>query len=457
MNAAPIAGDFTPVLLKILLVLGLVSLNGFFVAAEFALVKIRETQLDMLVLKGNSRAKVARSIISNLNAYLSATQLGITMASLGLGWAGEPVFVALLSPLLVSLHVHSEAVRHSIAFAIGFSALTFLHISAGELAPKWTAIQNPLPIALGVAQPLRWFYIASYPFNWLLNRSAQWLLRQAGIQPVSEAKRVHSEEELRLLVTTSQKQTGATAFGRAIVLNALDLRRRLAREVMRPRQEIVALDTEATIAQCLEVAEKTRYSRFPLCQEGDLDRTRGVVHIKDLYAMRLKARAGVDLLPATRKLIYVPESARLEKLLQLFLDRKLHMAIVVDEYGGTVGMVTLENILEELVGQIQDEFDQETPLLVRTGDWTWEVSGGLPLHELEELVGLPLLQEGITTVSGWVTHRLGGFPRRGDVLSIGGFEIKVEEIDGMRVSRLKLSKPGTRGDSGLSPRTPAEH
>jgi CBS domain containing-hemolysin-like protein len=133
------------------------------------------------------------------------------------------------------------------------------------------------------------------------------------------------------------------------------------------------------------------------------------------------------------------------------------MAIVVDEYGGTVGMVTLENILEELVGQIQDEFDQETPLLVRTGDWTWEVSGGLPLHELEELVGLPLLQEGITTVSGWVTHRLGGFPRRGDVLSIGGFEIKVEEIDGMRVSRLKLSKPGTRGDSGLSPRTPAEH
>jgi magnesium and cobalt exporter, CNNM family len=434
-------GELTRVLLEILLVLGLVLLNGFFVAAEFALVKIRETQLDMLVAKGNSRARIARSIISNLNAYLSATQLGITMASLGLGWAGEPVFMALLSPLLLSMHVESEAVRHSISFAIGFSALTFLHITAGELAPKWTAIQNPLPIALWVAQPLRWFYVASYPFNWLLNRTAQWLLSQAGIEVVSESKRVHSEEELRLLVATSQKQTGATALGRAIVLNALDLRRRLARQVMRPRQEIVALDTEATIAQCLDVAEKSRYSRFPLCEEGDLDRTRGVVHIKDLYAMRIKARTGTDLLGVARKLIYIPETAHLEKVLQLFLERQLHFAIVVDEYGGTIGMITLENILEEVVGQIQDEFDQEKPLLVRTSDVTWDASGSLPLHELEELVGVPLSQEGITTASGWVTHRLGGFPRRGDVVPIGGFEVRVEEVDGMRVSRLKLTKP----------------
>lgn len=433
-------GDVVRVLLNILLVLGLVSVNGFFVAAEFALVKIRETQLDMLVAKGNFRAKVARSIISNLNAYLSATQLGITMASLGLGWAGEPIFTALLSPLLGSLHVDSEALRRSISFAVGFSALTFLHITAGELAPKWSSIQNPLPIALWVAQPLRWFYIASYPFNWLLNHTAQWLLRQAGIQAVSESKRIHSEEELRLLVTTSQKQSGATAIGRAIVLNALDLRRRLARQVMRPRQEIVALDTESTIAQCLDIAEKTRYSRFPLCDEGNLDKSRGVVHIKDLYALRLRARTGADLLPAARKLIYVPETSRLESLLQLFLDRKLHMAIVVDEYGGTVGMVTLENILEELVGQIQDEFDQEKPLLVRTSDSTWEASGALPIHELEEVVGIPLFQQGVTTVSGWVTRRLGGFPKKGDIVPVGGYELKVEAVDGMRVARLNVSK-----------------
>jgi CBS domain containing-hemolysin-like protein len=435
-----LAGGLTPVLLKILLVLGLVLLNGFFVAAEFALVKVRETQLDMVVARGNSRAKVARSIIANLNAYLSATQLGITVASLGLGWAGQPVFTALLSPLLLSLHVESETLRNSISFAIGFLVVTFFHITAGELAPKWTAIQNPLSISLWVAQPLRWFFVASYPFNWLLNRTALWLLRQAGIQPVSESERAHSEEELRLLVTTSQQQTGATAFGRSIVLNALDLRRRLARQVMRPRQELVALDTDATIAQCLDVAEKSRYSRFPLCEEGNLDRTRGVVHIKDLYAMRLKARTGSELVPVARRLIYVPETAHLEKLLQLFLDRKLHMAIVVDEYGGTVGMVTLENILEELVGQIQDEFDQEKPLLVRAGDSSWEVSGALPLHELEDVVGLPLIEEGITTVSGWVTRRLGGFPRLGDIVPIGHYQLAVEATDGMRVSRLRLSK-----------------
>jgi CBS domain containing-hemolysin-like protein len=421
--------------------LGLVVVNGFFVAAEFALVKIRETQLDMLVSKGNRRAKVARSIIANLNAYLSATQLGITMASLGLGWVGEPLFTTVLSPLFSSLHVESEALQHSLGFAVGFSALTFLHITAGELAPKWTAIQHALPISLWVAQPLRWFYLASYPFNWLLNRTAQALLRQAGIELVGEGRRVHSEEELRLVVARSQKYSGGTSFGRDIVLNALDLRGRLGRQVMRPRQEIVPLDTQASIAECLEVAEKTRYSRFPLCEGGDLDKTLGVVHIKDLYATRLKARNGADLLPVARKLIYVPETAHLEKLLRWFLERKLHLAIVVDEYGGTVGMVTLENILEELVGQIQDEFDQEKPLLLRTGELTWEAAGTLPLHELEELTGEALQGEGITTASGWVTHRLGGFPKAGDVVTVGRCELRVEAMDGMRVGRLKVSKP----------------
>jgi CBS domain containing-hemolysin-like protein len=433
-------GDILSVALKILLVLGLVTLNGFFVAAEFALVKIRATQLDTLVAHGHARARVARSIIANLNSFLSATQLGITMVSLGLGWVGQPVFVELLSPLLVSLHVESETLRHSISFVVGFSALTFLHISAGELAPKWAAIQHPLPISLWVAQPLKWFYLASYPFNWLLNQAARWLLRQAGIEMAGEGGRAHSEEELRLLVATSQKQAGGTALGRDIVLNALDLRRRVAREVMRPRQEIVALDTEASVAGCLDVAEKTRYSRFPLCEGGNLDKTLGVVHIKDLYAMRLKARSGADLLPAVRKLVYVPETARLEKLLQFLLERRLHLAIVVDEYGGTLGMVSLENILEELVGQIQDEFDQEKPLLARTGDDTWEAAGTLPLHELEELVGQPLGEEGITTLSGWVTQRLGGFPKVGDSLTIGACELRVEAMDGMRVQRLKLTK-----------------
>ena len=426
--------------LHILGVAGLVLLNGFFVAAEFSLVKVRDTQLSPLVRRGHRRAQVAAFILPRLDTFLSAAQLGITLTSLGLGWIGKPVFALLLGPVFGLLNLESPATREWVAFIIGFSAITFLHISAGEQAPKWLAIQKPLATTLWISYPLLWFYRASYPFVMALNWSSQWMLRQAGLGLAGEGGRAHSEEELRLLLGAAQKQAGGTPLGRDIVLNALDLRRRVAREVMRPRQEIVALDTEASIAECLDVAEKTRYSRFPLCEGGNLDKTLGVVHIKDLYAMRLKARSGADLLPAVRKLIYIPEAARLERLLQFFLERRLHLAIVVDEYGGTLGMVTLENILEELVGQIQDEFDQENPLLARTGENTWEAVGTLPLHELEELVGEPLREEGITTVSGWITQRLGGFPKAGDVLKIGACELRVEEMTGMLVGRVKLTK-----------------
>ncbi len=424
---------------KIVAVALLVLLNGFFVAAEFALVKVRDTQLAPLIHRGNRRARAAQFVIERLDSFLSAAQLGITLASLGLGWIGEPVFSALLHPVFGWLNVESEEMRRALAFAIGFSAITFLHISAGEQAPKWLAIQKAVPTSLWVAYPMLWFYRASYPFVWLLNWSSQWLLRRVGLQPASEAERTHSEEELRLLVA-AQKQTGPIAVRRRIVLNALDLRQRVVRDVMRPRQEIVALDTQAGIAECLDVAERTRYSRFPLCEGRDLDKTLGVVHIKDLYPMRLKAASGADLVPVARKLIYVPATARLEKLLQIFLERKLHLAIVVDEYGGTMGMVTLENILEELVGQIQDEFDQEKPQLVRINESAWEAAGTLPLHELEELVGEPLREEGITTASGWVTQRLGGFPKAGDALVVGHFELRVEAMDGLRVARLKIGR-----------------
>jgi CBS domain containing-hemolysin-like protein len=428
------------VALKILAVLVLVLLNGFFVATEFALVRIRETQLDALILKGQRGAKMARHIVRNLNSYLSATQLGITMASLGLGWIGQPVFTTLLEPVLIALGVTSDVWQHSISFAVGFSALTFLHITAGELAPKWMTIQQPLPVALRVARPLHWFYLAFYPFNRLLNLAARVLLRQMGIEPDAEISGGQSEEELRLALA-SVSQSGMT-FGRNVVLNALDLRRRIAREVMRPRHEIIAFDTDASLADCLALAEKTRYSRFPLCEGGDLDRTRGVIHIKDLYpALRDdRARTAADLLPAAHKLVYVPETGRLEKLLQLFLERKLHFAIVVDEFGGTLGIATLENVLEELVGQIQDEFDEEKPELTRVGENVWEASGALPLHELEKLVGEIGRGEGAATASGWITRRLGGFPKAGDALTLGACELRVEEMDGPRVARLKITK-----------------
>jgi magnesium and cobalt exporter, CNNM family len=423
------------ILLKLLAVGALVLLNGFFVAAEFSLVKIRDSQLGPLIDRGIRRARVARRALHNLDASLSACQLGITLTSLGLGWVGEPVFAALLAPLMNAVGIESEGARETIAFVVGFSVLTFLHITAGEQAPKWLAIQRPLPTSLWVVVPLWWFHRASYPFIWILNHASLALLRQLGVEASGEGEQPHSEEELRLLFATSQQHTGRSSLGREIVLNAIDLRRRIVREVMRPRREMVVFNTAATIVECLDVAEKSRYSRFPLCAEGDFDKTLGVIHIKDLFAMRLKARVGSDLVTACRKLIYVPETARLEKLLQLFLERKLHLAIVVDEYGGTVGMATLENLLEELVGQIQDEFDQERPLLVKRDDLTWELDGALPLHELEELAGEPLREEGITTTSGLVTHRLGGFPKVGDTLALGRLSLRVEETDGTRVSR----------------------
>ena len=425
--------------LKILAVLVLVLLNGFFVAAEFALVKIRQTQLDELLAKGNRRAATVRHVLNSLDRYLSAAQLGITLASLGLGWVGEPVFSTVLAPAMDWLGI-PETFRHTISFLVGFTVLTFLHITAGEQAPKWLAIQQPLRTSLWVSPPLRWFSAVMSPFIWVLNQSSLWLLRQCGIHPSGEGEMAHSDEELRLLLTASGRQDHPDSLGHTIVLNAFDLRRRIARDVMRPRQEIVGLDTEATIAACLDIAEKTRFSRFPLCEGGDVDRTLGVVHFKDLYAMRIKARTGLDLAPAARKIVYIPETARLEKVLQLFLDRKLHFALVVDEYGGTVGLVTLENILEELVGQIQDEFDQETPLVVRLGEHDWEVLGTLPLHELGDLIGQPVAEEGITTTSGWITHLLGGFPKMGDVVKAAGCEFQVLQMDETRVARLRVHR-----------------
>lgn len=429
-------------ILGLALIAFLVFLNGFFVAAEFAIVKVRSTQLEPLINKGNRRARIARRLLDNLDAALSATQLGITLASLGLGWVGEPIFARMLHPVLEWINIRDPETQHTVSFIVGFSVITFLHIVMGELAPKSLAIQKPVPVTTWVAQPLEWFYKISYPAIWALNHTAMWLLLRVGIKPASEAELVHSQEELRLLFNASQEHAGGTALGRTVVLNALDLSRRQAREVMRPRGEITVLDTEATMEECLELAERTRFSRLPLCRDGDLDKTLGVVLFKDLVAMRNTAKRGADLLTVVRKIVYVPPSCRLERLLQLLLERKLHLSIVVDEYGGTLGLVTLENILEELVGQIQDEFDQEKPLVEKLRDKDeWKIDGTLPLHELAALIGETFEEEEeLATTSGFVTHRLGGFPKRGDVLELGSFRLHVEEMSGPKVGRLTLRK-----------------
>jgi CBS domain containing-hemolysin-like protein len=419
--------------LKVLAVLLLVLLNAFFVAAELALVRIRDSQLAALEAKGDRRAKKARHIIANIDSYIGATQFGITLASLGLGVAVEPVFNALLNPLFDMLGVASENTRHHIAISAGFFINCYLLIVAGELVPKAAVIRRTLPAALATAGPLVLFYRIAFPFIWVLHRSSQFILKQLGIG-ADELHGGQSEDELRVLLATAQGSNDR----RNLILNALDLRQRTAREVMRPRNEVSFLNSDATLAECMETAEATRYSRFPICDDGDLDKARGVVHIKDIYTQRDKARTAADLLPLSRALICVPETAPLEKLLKRLLEKKSHFAFVVDEFGGTLGIVTLENIMETLVGQIQDEFDVEATQFIRRSENTFEVSGTLPLHEMEKIIGHVEHDESVATASGWVTEKLGGFPKTGDSFAIEGFEFRVEEMDGPRVAKLKI-------------------
>ena len=425
---------------KIIAVIFLVGLNGFFVAAEFALVKVRQTQLQPLLGKGHRRAKVAKHVINNLDAFLSACQLGITLASLALGWIGEPIFETLLEPIYHWLEIESEALKTSISFAVGFSVITSLHIVIGEMAPKTLAIQKPLPTSLWVAYPMIWFYRITYPIVQILNWSSLLILKTIGVHAACESLDNHSDEEIRLLVEANQKHIDRSKLGREIVMNALELDERIARQVMQPRTKMIGIDLNASIEECLRIAEESNYSRFPLCEDDDFDHTTGVIHIKDLYRLRKRARKAYDLISAARKIIFVPETCRLEKILELFLERKLHFAIVVDEFGGTLGMITLEDILEELVGEIQDEFDKEVPQIEKIDEFNWEASGMLPTHELEELVGETALEDGIASVSGLMTQRLGSFPTEGDKIILGEYEMKVLETDGPRVEKVKLKK-----------------
>lgn len=438
--------EIIAVSLLILAVVFLVFLNGFFVAAEFALVKVRDTQLEPLVSQGQRRAKMARHLLENLDAYLSACQLGITLASLALGYVGHPIFDRLLAPVYdLSINgsvliEEGSSLRHTISYAVGFGVITVLHIVVGEMAPKWLAIQRSLTTSLWIAYPLRWFYWIMYPFIWLLNNCALWLLRKVGLGEVDENAHVHSEEELRMMIGAGGDGSSKDAFRRDLVLNAFDLKNRIARDVMRPRREIIGFNTASDIEACLKVAEETRHSRFPLCVDGNLDQTQGVVHIKDLYANRNSTKRAIDLADCTRDLVYAPETARLEGLLQIFLNKKLHFGLVVNEYGDTVGMITLENILEELVGQIQDEFDHEKPFFELLEEDVWSLQGAMPLHELAELTGEDCDESGVTTVSGLITKRLGSFPKVGDILELGPYELRVEQTFRLQVEQARLTR-----------------
>jgi CBS domain containing-hemolysin-like protein len=427
-------------LAKLVTIGALVLLNAFFVAAEFALVKIRDSQLDALVGEGNQRAAFTKQVKSNLDAYLSACQLGITLASLGLGWLGEPFLARMLQPIFAFTGIESPALIKSISFALAFSAITFFHIVLGEQAPKILAIRKVTATALFVSAPVRLFYIVFKPAIWFLSTSSNWVLRHVfHVEPASEGELVHSEEELRLLVEQSAKSAEVTPVGRELVFNVLDLRDRVVRDIMTPRGEIVYLGLEDDFEANLEKAIESRHTRFPLCREN-LDNTIGLVHIKELLPLVREPQP--DLLKIKRELIPVPEMMPLEQLLKLFLNRHAHLAMVVDEFGGTVGMVTLENVLEEVVGDIQDEFDAEKEEFRRLNENEFAVAGSLGLYELNDATGLELESADVSTIGGYVTHLLGHLPKTGEQVKIENFLVTVSQTDGRRVNQLHFKKTG---------------
>jgi CBS domain containing-hemolysin-like protein len=424
--------------LKLAAIAALVGLNAFFVACEFAIVKVRDSQLEALVEEGNLRASFVKHVRAHLDAYLSATQLGVTVASLALGWVGEQCLASILQPAFVLVHLYSRAFVTSVSIALAFAGITFLHIVFGELAPKYIAIANPLPVALRLVRPLGAFYFIFKPAIWLLHKSANFLLRGLlRIKPIPGKELAHSEEELRLILEQSEKSDEVSTLGHDLLLNALDLRRRVVRDIMTPRGDVVYLDVEDDFETNVKKALESRHTRFPLCREN-LDNTIGLIHIKELVPMMRDPNP--DLMRIKRELIPVPEMMSLEKLLTLFLSKHAHLAIAVDEFGGTVGMVTLENVLEELVGDIQDEFDTDKEEFRKISANEFTVDGALGLYELNDLAKLELESADVSTIGGYVTHLLGHLPKQGEQVKIDNYLVTVSQTDARRVRQLHFKK-----------------
>jgi CBS domain containing-hemolysin-like protein len=437
---APVTQWDSPAIIigKLAVIAALVALNGFFVACEFAIIKVRASQLDELAEEGNTRARFAKYIRSHLDAYLSATQLGVTVASLALGWLGEEFLAHLLEPFFALANIHSHVFVTSVCVTLAFIGITFMHIVFGELAPKYTAIANPLAVSLRLVRPLGAFYFLFRPAIWLLQRSSNFLLQRVlRMRPIPGTELAHSEEELRLILEQSEKSKEVSPLGRKLVLNVLDLRERVVRDIMTPRGEVVYLDIEDDFETNVKKALESRHTRFPLCREN-LDNTVGLIHIKELVPMMRDPHP--DLMRIKRELVPVPEMMALEKLLTLFLSKHAHLAIVVDEYGGTVGMVTLEDVLEELVGDIQDEFDTDKEEFNKINADEFTVDGTLGLYELNDLAKLELANPDVSTIGGYVTHLLGHLPKQDEQVKIDNYCVTVTQADSRRIRQLHFKK-----------------
>ena len=427
--------DIVPILFQLLLVIFLIAMNGFFVAAEFACVKIRPSRLETLIQEGSRQAKYAKKLTDHLDASLSVTQLGITLASLGLGWVGEPAVATLILPITHAIGL-DDVIGHTISLALAFSIITGLHIVLGELTPKTMAIQNVEKIMLSVALPMLVFHRVMYPFVWLLHHVANWVAHRMGFHTASEGDDAHTEEEIRLLMEESHRQGLIDDTEVDFVDNVFDFTDLNVREIMTPRTDMVCLYLEDTMDENLHTILEEQLTRYPICHE-DKDHIVGFLHVKDLMRVMAEGRKP-NLRRLARKALIVPESMDVSVLLKTMQKQRSQMAIVVDEYGGTAGMVTIEDIVEEIVGDIQDEFDEERPTAERRGKRIFSVDAKMLLEELEDILEIDIEEEDVDTVGGWLYDQIGQTPRVGQMAAAGGNLFYVEEVDGVRITRVLI-------------------
>ncbi|WP_276676969.1 hemolysin family protein [Selenomonas artemidis] len=437
--------DIVPTILDLLLVVFLIFMNGFFVAAEFCCVKMRSSRLETMIAEGSSRAKYAKQLTDHLDSSLSVTQLGITLASLGLGWVGEPAVAQLILPLTRSVGL-SDDVGHTVALAIAFSLITSLHIVLGELTPKSMAIANVERIMLAIAFPMVLFGKVMKPFVWILNTVANHISRHLGYEVMGENEDAHTEEEIRLLMKESYRQGLINSTEADFVDNVFSFTELNAREIMVPRTDMICLYLDDTPAERIKTILEEQQTRYPVCYE-DKDHIIGFIHVKDLLPPLVRGET-LNLRRYIRKALIVPESMDGSVLLRTMQAQGSQLAIVADEYGGTAGMVTVEDIVEQIVGDIRDEFDEERESLEWRGEDIGSIDAKLLLEEVNDLLGIRIEDEDVDSIGGWIYDRLGEAPRVGHMAAHTGALFFVEEVDGVRITRVLVRLPHTEAEQG---------
>lgn len=426
--------------LKIVSVIILIALTAFFVASEFAIVKVRPSRINEMVASGEKRAIPVKQLISHLDGYLSACQLGITVTALGLGWIGEPTMQVLLTPVFTWLHV-PPSILPIISFIVAFSVITFLHVVIGELAPKTIAIQKAEEIALFVAKPLILFYRIMYPFIWILNGSARWIAKVIGFQPVSETEIAHSEEELRIILSESFKSGEINQSEYRYVNRVFEFDNKIAKEVMVPRLEIVSLHKHASINEVMDIIKQEKFTRYPVI-EGDKDNIIGIVNIKEFLADCISNNCNEEkpLLPYIKPTITVLETIPIQSLLVKMQRERNHMAILLDEYGGTAGLVTVEDIIEEIFGEIRDEFDtDEIPYVQKINGEHYILDAKILIEDVNQLLGTSLAAEDVDTLGGWLFSQTYDL-QQGDILECDSYRFKVREMQGTHILFVEAKK-----------------